>query len=344
MAGADVKPKLLIIELWAVGDVVIGTPILRKACEEYEVTLLAKPFAADLRDRFWPEVKVIPFSAPWTAFAFRDKYRLYAWPWRSIFSVSRRLVRERFDVAVSARWDPRDHFLMKLSGARKRLGYPRMGSGMFLTHPLRQPDALAHRYEGWRVLGEALGLKVETADQISFPARRRSRRIVIHSGAAQAVRVWPLARFHELVRRLRERGHEVAVLCNPDQRQYWEDTGEIGVKAPGSIAELLAELESAGAFIGNDSGPGHLAAFCGVPTFTLFGPQVPEWFRPLHPASEIIEGKPCPYKPCSDSCRFPEPHCLWNISQEEAWQRVKRFVERNLSGPARPNAATAGAI
>ena len=45
-ALADVKPKLLIIELWAVGDVVIGTPLLQKACEEYEVTLLAKPFAS----------------------------------------------------------------------------------------------------------------------------------------------------------------------------------------------------------------------------------------------------------------------------------------------------------
>jgi heptosyltransferase-2 len=64
-----------------------------------------------------------------------------------------------------------------------------------------------------------------------------------------------------------------------------------------------------------------------VPTFTLFGPQVPEWFRPLHPAAQIIEGKACPYKPCSDYCRYPKPHCLWNISEEEAWQRVKKFID-----------------
>jgi ADP-heptose:LPS heptosyltransferase len=314
--------------------VVIGTPFMRRAREEYEVTLLAKPFANDLRDRFWPDVRVIPFSAPWTAFAFKDKYRLYSWPWKAIFSVSKQLKRERFDVAVSARWDPRDHFLMKLSGAKKRLGYPRMGSQMFLTHPLKQPDALAHRYESWRVLGRALNLDVEASEQIPFPPRRKSRVILMHTGAAQPVRVWPLDRFQRLARRLREEGLQVKVLCNPEQKSSWEKAGETRVHVPQSIAELIGHLDEAGVFIGNDSGPGHLAAFCGVPTFTLFGPQVPEWFRPLHPASEIIEGKACPYKPCSDYCRFPEPHCLWNISEEEVWERVKKFLGRLQPEPA----------
>ena len=53
---------------------------------------------------------------------------------------------------------------------------------------------------------------------------------------------------------------------------------------PRNVTELIAQIDRAGAFIGNDSGPGHLAAICGVPTFTLFGPQLPEWFAPLHPA------------------------------------------------------------
>ena len=150
----------------------------------------------------------------------------------------------------------------------------------------------------------------------------------MHTGAAQSVRVWPLERFQNLARRLREQGHTVRVLCNPDQQSSWHKAGETQVTSPRTIAELLQHLDEAELFIGNDSGPGHLAAFCGVPTFTFFGPQVPEWFRPLHPAAEIIEGKACPYKPCSDYCRFEKPHCLWNISEEEAWQRVKKFIGR----------------
>ena len=81
-------------------------------------------------------------------------------------------------------------------------------------------------------------------------------------------------------------------------------------------------------FIGNDSGPGHLASFCGIPTFTLFGPQLPEWFAPLHPTAEWLNGKACPYKPCSDYCRFDIPICMTNWSFEEVWPIVNRFLGR----------------
>lgn len=57
------KPRLLIIELWGLGDLVIATPFLQAARERYQVTLLAKPYAVQLGARFWPEVEVIPFVA-----------------------------------------------------------------------------------------------------------------------------------------------------------------------------------------------------------------------------------------------------------------------------------------
>ena len=68
------KPKLLVIELWGLGDLLIATPFLEAASQRYQVTLLAKPYAVDLQQRLWPEVKVVPFVAPWTA--FKHKYRL----------------------------------------------------------------------------------------------------------------------------------------------------------------------------------------------------------------------------------------------------------------------------
>ena len=72
------KPKLLITELWGMGDLVIGSPLLRAAVEHYEVTLLAKPYAIELQQRLWPGVRVVPFVAPWTA--FKGKYWLWRWP------------------------------------------------------------------------------------------------------------------------------------------------------------------------------------------------------------------------------------------------------------------------
>ena len=58
------KPKLLIVELWGLGDLVIATPFLRAAAERFDITLLAKPFALDLQPRLWPEVKVVTLHRP----------------------------------------------------------------------------------------------------------------------------------------------------------------------------------------------------------------------------------------------------------------------------------------
>ena len=97
---------------------------------------------------------------------------------------------------------------------------------------------------------------------------------------------------------------------------------------PRTVSELLALTGRAMTLIGNDSGPGHLAAFSGVPTFTIFGPQLPEWFVPLHPSAEWVEGKPCPYNPFSDYCRFAEPICLTGWSEPEIWARVEPFIKK----------------
>jgi heptosyltransferase-2 len=322
------KPKLLIVELWGLGDLVIATPLLRAAGERFDVTLLAKPYALDLQRRLWPGVRVMPFVAPWTA--FKNKYRLWQWPWREIVRLRRQLASEHFAFGLSARWDPRDHLLLTLAGVRDRIGFPRVGSRMFLTRPLARPEPEAHRYESWRTVARALDLELPPRESISIPATPKREKVLIHSGAGQPVRVWPLENYRRLAARLREKNNPVQIACDPDQRDWWLRAGENLVATPATVTELIALTDRAGAFIGNDSGPGHLAAFCGVPTFTLFGPQVPEWFVPLHSAAEWMEGRVCPYMPCSDYCRYPAPHCLWNINEEEVWKRAEKFTATHL--------------
>ncbi len=316
------------MELWGLGDLVIATPFLRAMAERFEVTLLAKPFALDLQPRLWPGVRVVTFVAPWTA--FKCKYHFWRWPWREIFHLYHRLAAERFEFGLSARWDPRDHLLLKILGAKNRLGFPRVRSRIFLTQPLLRPDPQAHRYESWRTLARAWNIQLPPRDEISPPAVPGRETVLIHTGAGQPVRVWPLERYQRLAARLRQKKIPTLIACDPDQRDWWLRAGEAGVATPATVAGLLGLIDRAGAFVGNDSGPGHLAAFCGVPTFTIFGPQLPEWFAPLHPAAEWIAGKVCPYLPCSDYCRFPAPHCLGNISEEEVWSRVEKFVAKNL--------------
>ena len=320
------KLKLLVVELWGMGDLVLATPFLRAATETYEVTLLAKPMAQELQPRLWPGVEVTPFTFPWTA--FRGKYNLTRWPWRELTLLAGQLRSRHFDIAVSARWDPRNDVLLSLTGTRRRVGFPRLASGLFLTDRLSLPGPAAHRYDNWRVLARHLGMDLPAREQMA-PAMGRPDTILIHTGAAQQVRVWPLERFQILATQLRQRRYSVQIVCDSAQREWWSAHSE-NVRVPASLAELMALIDGAGLFVGNDSGPGHLAAMMGLPTFTIFGNNLPSLFSPLHPQAEWIEGGPCPYKPCFDSCRFSKPECLLSTGASDVWTKLSSFAEKHL--------------
>jgi len=320
--------KLLVTELWALGDLVLATPFLRAAAAsgEFQISLLAKPPALELQPRLWPGVQVIPFVFPWTA--FRGKYVLHRWPWSQLWKLARELRAHRFDIGATARRDARDHVVLRLSGARQRIGFPHLGSGLFLTQSLDLPPADAHRYENWRGLGRALGLELPPMERAIPPVTGR-RDILLHSGAAQPARIWPLERFDFLVKQLRGNHYQVRVICDAQQRPWWTAHGEPAI-TPVNLAEFFTLLDTAGLFVGNDSGPGHLAGILGIPTFSLFGNQFPGRFAPLGPSPGWVEGGPCPFKPCYDSCRFPQPNCLLDIGQEQAWLRLRDFAARHL--------------
>jgi heptosyltransferase-2 len=300
----DSAPTLLVIELWGLGDLALAVPFLRAAVKVYAVSLVAKPHAAPIIARFVPAVELVPVVAPWTA--FRGKYRFHRWPWGELSRVVRRLREKNFVAGVSARPDPRDHVLLKIAGARQRYGFPRIGSWVFLNRSLLAPFH-PHRAEHWASLASALGLKIDSAET----ARRNGRRIIIHTGAGHPSRLWPRERFESLA----------AALCKVGWEPELLDDSFIG------IPQLLDKLNSADRFIGNDSGPGHLAALLGVPTFTIFGPQLPELFAPRHSHSKWVEGAPCPFKPCSDYCRFSEPVCLRAIDTETVRKRVISWLD-----------------
>ncbi|HEX9046640.1 MAG TPA: glycosyltransferase family 9 protein, partial [Verrucomicrobiae bacterium] len=253
------KAKLLIVELWGLGDLVIATPFIRAASEKFEVTLLAKPFAAEMRARLWPAATVIPFTAPWTAFRFRSKYSLWRWPWREMLQLRHKLRAQHFDCGLSARWDPRDHFLLHSAGARERLGFPRLKSGRYLTTSLERPAPLAHRAEYWRTAGAALGLAIPSRDKLAPPSRPPSPLVFIHSGARLPARVWPLENFRQIAARFRAKKIPVQIACDADQREWWARQGE-DVACPQTVNELFSLVDRAGVFVGNCSGPGHLAA------------------------------------------------------------------------------------
>ena len=320
---AGTRPALLVAEFRGMGDIAILIPFLRAALTRYDVTLLATPNAAGLLRRFAPEVELIPCVAPWALFS--GGRNLPRWPWRTLLSVLRELRFRRFAAAVSIWPLASDHVFLRLARPGRLLGYGRRGAGWLLDENLADESRL-HRPAAWRRLAGALNLPLVPAASPRLQPPVSARRLVLHSGASQVLRIWPLARYAELLRRLRAQGWEPVVLCDRAQLAEWHALGEPHARAAGGMDELVDVIAGGAAFLGNDSGPGHLAALCGVATFTIFGPQVPELFAPGHPQAAWIEGRPCPYKPCFDRCRYAEPHCLTGIEVDAVWPQLDNWL------------------
>ena len=118
--------------------------------------------------------------------------------------------------------------------------------------------------------------------------------VVIHPGAGSPAKCWPIERFVELARRLTEAGRPVRVVVGEVEQERWPASqlanlakaGEL--QRPTSLVGLLDALAGASGFVGNDSGPGHLAGMLGLPTVSLFGPTDPRVWQPIGPRVAVV--------------------------------------------------------
>ncbi len=119
--------------------------------------------------------------------------------------------------------------------------------------------------------------------------------IAVHPGSGNSVRNWPAGRFAELASRLRAHTGRPVVLLGGREATY-DGSDETALSARvrnlmrspavdlgGKLgtAELLALLRRCSLFVGNNSGPAHLAAtLAGVPVLLAWAPRNEEIWRP----------------------------------------------------------------
>jgi ADP-heptose:LPS heptosyltransferase len=120
--------------------------------------------------------------------------------------------------------------------------------------------------------------------------------IVLHPGAGSENKCWPAERFLDLAMRLANAGRTVRVLLGEVELERWPASqiasfeAACDVRRPKTYVDLLGELAEAAGYIGNDSGPGHLAGILGVPTISLFGEADPTRWKPLGPKVYVLTG------------------------------------------------------
>jgi len=170
--------------------------------------------------------------------------------------------------------------------------------------------------------------------------------VAIHPGARRDSKRWPSVYFAELIRSLSKAGYPRTVLVGDrGERSLLE---EIATRSsvpvpllPGRVPLDLLPLflSRAVLFIGNDSGPLHMAALAGTPTLSFFGSSDPRRTGPFgDPSRNIVLREDLPCSPCGDfRQRCDHMTCQVSLTPSQAFVQITRLLERFApSGRGRP--------
>ncbi|HEX9636287.1 MAG TPA: glycosyltransferase family 9 protein [Acidobacteriota bacterium] len=305
--------RLLLVRLRSAGDILLLTPALaalKQARPSLLLALLVEERFAALLDGH-PHLDCVLSLA---------KHRP---PGRHHWTLMRRLRRFEFDLALDLHGGRRAALYTLLSGAKRRAGEARFRWSRSYHLRLSDSPPGCHTVEHTFHLLAALGLVARPGPlHAALPeaARRRGELLaqqaaagssyaVIQPTAARRTRRWESAKFAAVARGLAERGRTVLVSSGPGEAAHAsrvvEGAGHPRVRAvcPGDLAELAGLLSGADLFIGNDSGPAHLAAALERPTVVIFGSSDPRrwgpWSERGAPLWRALSCSPCRGRSCA---------------------------------------------
>ena len=161
------------------------------------------------------------------------------------------------------------------------------------------------------------------------PRSTRETLVAIHPGSPVALKRWRPERYAKLADWLVAQKRAKIIFVGVDaempiiaeiQALMREKSFNIAGKT--SLTQLASILQVCQLFIGNDSGPMHLAAAVGIPTIGLYGPGDPGRFGPVGAQCQTLRQKPdCP--PClGTTCRFGGEGCMSEIQVADVIQAI----------------------
>jgi ADP-heptose:LPS heptosyltransferase len=192
-----------------------------------------------------------------------------------------------FDIVFSYLNDPGGVVRRNLQSAGARLviyGSPIVESGHAIDHLLKPLESLAIYAED-RTPRLRLMASVAEEGRAWLAGRGLGPgAFVLHPGSGSPAKNWPVERFVEIARRLRERGREILVVSGEADvevtaafRRAMPDASFLEGRTLVGVAATLAACPH---YLGNDSGITHLAAALGLSVCALFGPSRAERWGP----------------------------------------------------------------
>lgn len=263
---------ILLIALSNIGDAIMTTPVLQSLHALYPGERI--DLVADQRS------SAVFQYCPYRGRIYLKNKRGFL---RGLPQLIRELRRNRYRLVVDLRTD----LMAWLLRAERRLG--KWNARSYGGHAVEKHMGVIHSLHGDRPLPDCVIWA--GADDVRFAQQAlqqiRGRKILaMGPGANYPGKIWPWQNYLDLIASVRSHFEAVVLLGDAKDREHARPIAEgsvlscINLCGGTTLLQAAAILHSAAAFVGNDSGLGHMAAAVKVPTLTLFGIGQPGRYHP----------------------------------------------------------------
>ena len=349
MAKREFHPELvesiLVLRLYFVGDVLLATPVLEALKRRFpgaRLTVLIKKRAVAVLEGNPHVDEVVVYDAA-------ENYHSPKWARRLASGLRRR----RFSLAVDLTGDLRSSWLLFASDPGFRVGLNHVGMGFLLDRRIDY-RATGHVVDHLLTAVEPLGAhSSDPAPRMYLTEEERaeagallaevgvdtsSGALALSPGANWPFRRWRPERFGELAALARERLGLVSIVLGSGNDSGLAEAAvasssgaAVSLAGRTNLRGLAAAAERVRAFVGNDSGPMHIAASVGTPVVGLFGPNTPERFGPRGAPSRVLWKRPA-CSPCSQKkCVRPDSTCMDEITVREVLHALESLLNEGGS-------------
>lgn len=335
--------RIAIVKLDHIGDIILSMPAIANLKAHFPNAHITMIVNSALREvaGYIPDIdEIVKYDARF--FDRSGKSRMFDFG-RGI-SFARDMRRREFDLIV----DLRGSFATLAFALIAQSEY-RVDRATYLIERKigRISDALEHEADvnldllvrsGISIYSRDISLILREKDIASagllLPNCSESPFVVIHPGPSVALKCWPADRYTRLICELQKRYKAyVALVGGRGEEQITHsiasatDNKVIDLSGKTTLGQLSAILQRADIFIGNDSGPMHLAAACGTKVIGLFGPTSPQRFGPYGKNCIALRMESdCP--PCMrEKCNIPGRRCIDKISVDDVMATVEQITQ-----------------
>ena len=363
--------KILVIKLDHIGDCVLALPAVRRLQQHFPAARISVLTSNSSRPVWAMEpcvAETITFDVFHARSGLGELNRTEA-DWQDLAT---RLAPEHFDLAIDLRKHPETRKALQYSGARYLAGFDFRGQfpwldipleaeadQIFLRKRLHNGDDLANLVETVAAAGNPERQTIQTRPMVTGAAAATLRSlptsgplVCVHPTVGNDARQWPAAYFAAVIDRLiSEDGAYIVLIGGPGDEAVAAEIIE-AVRQPAAVTSLVGKLplgdlpaliSGMSLFVGNNSGPKHIAAGLGIPTVGVHSgtEDVREW-GPVGPAAIAVAREvvcaPCYLADAAD-CRRGLA-CLRDLRPARVYDACKRLLlHAELRPPAAPRSA-----